>query len=76
MKPIKGAISQTTTCSKEYKIVTNDKISEPYWDEGYYTYPRYRRGFKNSNKGIYSYQVRMYKSWKHNRITQYKTQDK
>lgn len=43
-----------------------------YWDEGISFYPQYRRGFKNPNKHIMSYQVRMYKTWKHNRKTQWK----
>lgn len=71
MKPFKNKVSQTTTHNKEYKIVTNDKF-DPYWDEGYDFYPRYRRGFKNSNKTIMSYQVRMYRTWKHKRKTQWK----
>lgn len=68
----KTKIAKTTTYRKEYKIVTNDKIKEPYWDEGINFYPRYRKGYKNSGKQIMSYQVRMYKTWKHNRKTQWK----
>ena len=72
MKPFKCEISQKTTCNKEYKIVTNEKFSEPYYDEGINYYPEYRRGYKNSNKQIMSYQVRMYRTWKHNRKNQWK----
>ncbi len=73
MKPYKKSkIAKTTTCRKEYKIVTNDKIKEPYWDDGIVYYPEYRRGYKNSNHRIMNYQVRMYKNWKHNRKTQWK----
>lgn len=43
-----------------------------YWEEGMMEYPQYRRGFKNPIKRIFSYQVRMYKTWKYNRKTQYK----
>jgi hypothetical protein len=68
----KTKIAKITTYRKEYKIVTNDKIKEPYWDEGINFYPRYRKGYKNSGKQIMSYQVRMYKTCKHNRKTQWK----
>ena len=67
MKPLKGASSQTTTCRKEYKIITNPSICEPYWDEGMHYY---KKGFKWTK--LFKWQVRMYKSWKHNRKTQYK----
>ena len=73
MKPFKKSkIARTTTCRKEYKLVTNRFYKEPYWDEGINYYPKYRRGYKNSNKQIMSYQIRMYRSWKHNRKTQWK----
>ena len=57
---------------REYHIMLLNELYPPYWDDGVYLYPRYRRGFKNSNKGIYSYQVRMYRTWKHNRKTKWK----
>ena len=69
MKPIKGKISQITTCSKEYKIVTNPDICEPYWDEGY---NYYRSKGKRKLKKIFVYQVRMYRTWKYNRKKQWK----
>ena len=72
MKPFKGEISQSTTFRKEYKIVTNPDLCEPYYGEGAILYPSYRKGFKNSNKQIFSYQRRMYKTWKYNRKTQWK----
>jgi hypothetical protein len=73
MKPFKKSkVARMTTCRKEYKIVTNPDMCEPYWDEGLTFYPRYRRGFKNPTKRIMSYQVRMYKTWKHNRKKQWK----
>ena len=70
MKPFKSKVSQITIHNKEYNIVTKDQ--DPYPDEGVNFYPKYRRGFKNKNKRIMSYQVRMYRTWKHNRKTQYK----
>ena len=74
MKPYKKTmIAKTTMYRKEYNVATRNL--EPYWDEGINFYPKYRRGFKNSNRTIMSYQVRMYKTWKHNRKTQWKTID-
>lgn len=62
-----------STCSNDYKKIWLDYLYPKYWDEGYYLLPRYRRGFHNPNKYIFSYQVRMYKTWKYNRRTQFKT---
>lgn len=71
MKPYKKNVkAKTTMYRKEYNVATRN--DDPYWDEGISFYPRYRRGFKNPNKTIMSYQVRMYRTWKHNRKTKYK----
>lgn len=73
MKPFKKSkIARSTTCRKEYKLVTNRFYKEPYWDEGLHFYPTIRWGYKNPIKQILSYQIRMYRSWKHNRKTQWK----
>lgn len=56
----------------EYKILWLKEEFPMYWDEGVNFYPKNKKGFKNSNKQIMSYQVRMYKTWKHNRQTQWK----
>jgi len=58
--------------NKEYNALQLMVDYGPYWDEGIYFYPMYRRGFKNPNKRIMAYQVRMYKTWKHNRKTKWK----
>lgn len=58
--------------NKEYKALKWLDDYGYYWDEGISFYPRYRRGYKNSNRQIMSYQVRMYRTWKHNRKTQWK----
>ena len=63
---------ETTTNRKEYHVLFLKEEFPPYWDEGVNLYPRYRRGYKNPRKQIFSYQVRMYKTWKHNRTTQWK----
>jgi len=73
MKPFKKSkIARTTTCRKEYNIITNLDYLDPYWDEGISLYPMLRKGFKNSKKRLMSYQVRMFRTWKHNRKTQWK----
>lgn len=51
-----------------YKLM---QLYPPYWDDGVMTYPRYRRGYKNPNKALFSFQVREYRTWKHNRKKQY-----
>ena len=61
----------TTTDRHEYKILSQE--FDPYWDEGLRFYPSYRNGFGNDKKKrILKYQVRMYRTWKHNRTTQWK----
>ena len=60
--------------NKEYKLI--EWFSDPYWDEGVKWYPKGNR-HSHSGKKIwsgkhYSYQIRMYKTWKHNRKTQWK----
>ncbi len=64
-------IIEKTTNRREYRILTTID-QDPYWDECKTFYPLYRNGFKNSSKRIRSFQVRMYKTWKHNRKTQWK----
>lgn len=58
--------------NREYKIITNNILFPPYWDDGVMEYPRWRNGFKNPIKRIFSYQVRMYRTWKYNRKTRWK----
>ena len=64
-----------TFTQKEYKI----KViygQDPYWDECVNLYPRWNDRYEDNwkrRKQLYSYQIRMYKTWKHNRKTQYKS---
>jgi hypothetical protein len=58
--------------SREYRILWLEENYPPYWDDGLNLYPAWRRGFKNSGKAIESYKMRMYRTWKHNRKTQWK----
>jgi hypothetical protein len=57
---------------REYRILYLNELYPLYWDDGVNEYPKYKKGFKNPNKRIFSYQVRMYKTWKHNRKTRWK----
>lgn len=59
------------TDNRTYRIIVV-LDDDPYWDEGLKFYPTYKRGFKNTNKRILNYQRRMYRTWKHNRKTQWK----
>ena len=58
--------------SREYKYILLNEAYPLYWDECITTYPKYRRGYKNPNKYLMKYQVRAYRTWKHNRKTKYK----
>lgn len=59
--------------SHEYRIFFLKEEYPPYWDEGLYLYPRTVHSWaKNTGKRLMSYQLRMYKTWKHNRLTQWK----
>ena len=70
MKPFKCFVSQTTTHRKEYKLATNGSF-DPYWDD-YYKYYRPKGRRKYKARELLHFQVRMYRSWKHNRKTQWK----
>lgn len=60
--------------NREYRILFLKEEYPPYWDEGMYLYPmKTHKWAKSSNAKLMSYQIRMYKTWKHNRKTQYKT---
>jgi len=71
----KRKVSITTTCRKEYKIAVNEKYHDQYWDEGMHyviTYA-YRWSKKYWKKQLLQYQVRMYRTCKYNRKTQWYT---
>jgi hypothetical protein len=58
--------------SRVYRILWINEYYPPYWDDGINLYPRYNKGFIKPNKQIYSSEVREYRTWKHNRKTQWK----
>ena len=50
------------TCSKDYRLIFLKFEYPPYWDDGL-----------NFKKGHSSVKYRSYKTWKHNRKTQWKS---
>lgn len=62
----------TSQDGREYKIRIINELYPPYWDEGLNFYPKWKKGFVNPNRQLLAHEVRMYRSWKHNRKTQYK----
>jgi len=69
MKPYKKSKrARTTTYNKEYKVVTNGSFYR-YWDEGLHYY---KISKKDNKRKLLMFQVRMYRTWKHNRKTQCK----
>ena len=57
---------------KEYKRKQIKWMYPIYWDEGKTFYPQRNRGTHHIYPKLYSYQIRMYKTWKHSRKTQWK----
>lgn len=57
---------------REYHIIWINMLYPIYWEEGVNFHPRYRKGYKNSNKQLQHYQVREYRTWKYNRRTKWK----
>lgn len=55
----------TAVCGRDYKLLRMKKLYPPYWEDGIWM-----------KCGLYSYQYRSYKTWKHNRKTQYKQLNK
>lgn len=70
MKPYKKTkIAKTTMYRLEYKVETRG-LRDWYWSEGINFYIKRRN--THTRRGLMMYQVRMYKTWKHNRKTQWK----
>jgi hypothetical protein len=61
-----------STIGREYNILLINDLYPIYWDEGILMYPQTRFGFKNPNKRLMKFEIRMYRSWKHNRKTQWR----
>jgi hypothetical protein len=75
---IKRSVTARTTMDRRaYKIFTDPDFKDPYYDEAwhYHTTSAYSWSFKWKRKQILAYQVRMYKTWKHNRKTQWKEKE-
>lgn len=61
-----------STCSREYKLILINLCYPKYWDEGISFYPKIKIGFKNPNKRLMKYEIRMYRNWKYNRKKQWR----
>lgn len=57
---------------REYHIIWLNELYPMYWDECVPMYPRYNPGFKSPNKRLPRYKQRIFRTWKHNRKTQWK----
>lgn len=65
--------------SKASKCKTNRELKvkviyddDPYFDECWGTHNTTGLHHKKPSRVLYNYQVRMYRTWKHNRKTQYR----
>jgi len=58
----------------EYKKLSYEWYWPLYWDEGVYWYPKKvsPQSAWKCKRQLRSYQMRMYKTWKHNRKTQWR----
>lgn len=57
---------------RNQRILLINNLFPIYWDEGIFSIPKYRKGYKNPNKWIGKYKRRSYKTWKYNRKTKWK----
>ncbi len=56
-----------------YKVKAGIYNSDRYYDEGWgYMDPKYHYWSRRPKKRLLYYQMRMYRTWKHNRKTQWK----
>lgn len=65
-----------STNGREYKLILIEMYYSLYWDEGILMYPKINKGFKYPNKYLMKHEIRMYRSWKYNRKTKYKPNQK
>ena len=72
------AYAKRAKTRKEYKTKQIKLDYPPYWDDGITFYPKRNRSRSSHHcwPKLYSYQIRMYRTWKHNRKTQYKIKNK
>lgn len=76
-KNINRAKLNKAKTSKEYLAIQYSINYPIYWDECIMFYPRYNRGTSKDKKKFWrkqkmGFQLRMYKTWKHNRKTKWK----
>lgn len=72
----KQKILSVTTDRREYKRLIN--YQDPWDDMERYMISTAKRGYAGywTRRGLYPSQIRMYRTWKHNRSTQYKEQSR
>lgn len=65
-------ILETTINRREYNILRC--VDQDPYPELYGEYQKHKRGYRGhwKSKRIWQWQVRMYRTWKHNRKTQWK----
>ena len=66
------SVLKTTTDRRTYRIL-HSVDQDPYPEE-YGYYQKHKRGYRGCKKSrlVWQHQVRMYRTWKHNRKTQWK----
>ncbi len=70
MKPNKKSkITKTTMYRLEYKVEIQG-LRDWYGNDGVICYKKRRN--KHTRRGLMKFQIRMYRTWKHNRKTQWK----
>ena len=74
-KRVNRARSKKSTNNKEYKYYAYE-WADIDWDYGWNAMPDYTRGFKPKRKFVWKSQWREWRSWKHNRKTQWKDGNK
>ncbi len=63
--------SDHITDGRTYRLMEINENYPPYWEEGY-RYHKSKGICKWKTKQLLQYEVRMYRTWKHNRKTQWK----
>lgn len=57
---------------RQYRMMLMSELYPDYWDEGMVFYPKYRPGTRSVYPKLTGWKMRQYRTWKHNRKTQYK----
>jgi hypothetical protein len=73
MDAMKREILMDTTTNRRVYHILHDVDDDPY-PEWYGNYQKHKRGFRGywKSKSLYPFEMRMYRTWKHTRKTQWK----